>query len=171
MNVDDLERLLTPQNVPAAPALRDRLRADTTRRLRVGRYIRRLTAAIALAACYMAGIATIWWGFRPAAPPPERIVVEVVRDQPAAPAAVPPSPHELELAAEQADGDESARLFLDAAREFARGADWDAALRCYRNALDASGGNLTIDATNDDSLMVTLKLARKEERIHANVDQ
>jgi hypothetical protein len=92
-----------------------------------------------------------------------------VRDQPP-PVPVPRSPRELELAAEQADGAESVRLFLDAARAFARGADWDAALRCYRNALDVSGGNLAIDPKNDDWLMVTLKLARKEEQSHANLD-
>ena len=171
MSADDLDRLLTPHAAPAAPAFRDRLRADTTRRLRLGRHTRRLAAGAALAACYAAGVATIWWGFRPTPPPPERIIVEVVRDAPAPPPAAPVrSPRELELAAEQADGDESARLFLDAARAFARSADWDAALRCYRNSLDVSGGDLAIDPTNDDWLMVTLKLARKEEQSHANVD-
>ena len=49
--------------------------------------------------------------------------------------------------------------------------DQEGRLRCYRNALDAAGGNLTIDPTNDDWLTVTLKLARKEEQTHANMDE
>lgn len=170
MSADDLDRLLTPPVAHAGPALRERLRAETTRRVRLRRRIRGLAFAAALTSSYAAGLATLWWGYRPAAPPPDRVVVEVVRDQLAPPAAAPRSAHELELAAEQADGAESARLFLDAARAFARGADWDAALRCYRNALDVSGGNLAIDPKTDDWLMVTLKLARKEEQAHANVD-
>jgi len=169
MSDDELEYLLTPPAAPAARALCERLRADTTRRLRLRRYTRQVAVAGALAACYIAGVASVWWGYRPAAPPPERVVVEVVREQPAPPPAER-SPRELELAAEQADGAESARLFLDAARAFARSSDWDAALRCYRNALDISDGNLAIDPKNDDWLMVTLKLARKEEQSHANVD-
>jgi hypothetical protein len=169
MSDDELDRLLTAPVAPASPALRERLRAETTHRLRLRRYTRRLAVAGTLVACYAAGLATVWWGYRPAAPPLERVTVEVVREQPA-PDPAPRSPREIELAAEQADGAESARLFLDAARAFTRSSDWDAALRCYRNALDISGGNLAIDPKNDDWLMVTLKLARKEEQSHANVD-
>src|SRR5262249_12107546 len=169
MSDDELDHLLTPSAAPASAAIRERLRGQTARRLRLRGYTRRLAVAAALAACYIAGIVTVWWGFRPAAPPPERVIVEVVRGQPA-PGPAERSPRELELAAEQADGAEGAQLFLDAARAFARWSEWGAALRCYRNAWDISGGNLAIDPKNDDWLMVTLKLARKEELSHANVD-
>ena len=82
---------------------------------------------------------------------------------PAARPEAPRSPHELELAAEQADGAESARLFLDAGRSYGRDFNnWQAALRCYRNALDLSSEPPVIDAKNDDWLLTKLKTERRE---------
>ena len=161
MNIDDL---LTPFNRPADPRLRQQLREQTTRRLRRARWIRVGKFAAALAACYAAGAATVWLT-RPT-PAPARVEVT-----PPEPLKEPErSPQQLELAAEQADGEESARLYLAAARKFAKEyGNWGAALRCYRNALDVSPEiQTTIDAENDDWLMTALKLSRKEEPIHAN---
>jgi hypothetical protein len=170
MSDDDLDDLLSSPAVPAGAALRDLLREKTTRRLRRGRQVRRLAVAAALAACYAAGVATVWFT-RPVPRTPDPIIVEVPRNHPEIPPDTSPrSPRDLEMAAEMADGADSARLFLDAARAFAQRSEWDSALRCYRNALDAGGGDLAIDPNNDDWLMVTLKLARKEEQSHANVD-
>jgi len=90
----------------------------------------------------------------------------------ASPAARPPleylpSPRELELAAEQADGAQSARLYLDAGRRYGRDFnDWQSALRCYRNALDLTSEQPVIDPTNDDWLLVKLKTERRDT--HAN---
>jgi hypothetical protein len=168
---DEIDRLLTPSSAPPDPALRDRLRAVTTRRLRRSRHLRRLVVATALAVCYVAGVATVWFT-RPTPRLQETAVIEASHDNATRPPVLAPqSPRELELAAELADGPERARLYMDAARVFAQSTNWDAAVRCYRNALDAGGGDLTIDPKNDDWLMVTLKLARKEEQSHANVDE
>jgi hypothetical protein len=158
---DDIDRLLTPTNLPPTPGLRDRLRAETTRRLRRGRWTWRLAAAAALAACYAGGALSVWLT-RPA---PVVVVIEKPAEKPTAlpPMELPRSPHDLELAAEQSDGPERARLYLDAGRRYGRDFnDWQAALRCYRNALDASGEQLAIDPTNDDWLLTKLKTERRE---------
>jgi hypothetical protein len=148
--------------------LRERLRTDTTRRLHRTRYLHRGAIAVALVACYAAGLATVWF-MRPAPRPHETVVIEAPHDAPnPPPESSPRSPGQLEMDAEMADGSERARLFMEAARAFARNTDWDAAVRCYRNALDASDGKLAIDPKNDDWLMVTLKLSRKQEQSHAN---
>src|SRR5262245_57300750 len=101
---EEIDRLLTPTNPPPTPGLRDRLRAETTRRLRRGRWGWRLAAAAALAACYAGGALTVWLT-RPAVAP-EVVVVErtVEKQVTPAPVELPRSPHDLELAAEQADG-------------------------------------------------------------------
>jgi hypothetical protein len=165
---DDLERLLRPTSPPPTPGLRDRLRAETTRRLRRGRWTWRVAAAATLAACYAGGALTVWL----ARPGPELVVVEKPVEIPAGtnPAVrpdVPRSPHDLELAAEQADGTESSLLYLEAGRRYGRDFnDWQSALRCYRNALDLAGGPPASDPTNDDWLLAKLKTERRET--HAN---
>ena len=161
---DDLDRLLIPRDAPPTSGLRDRLRAETTRRLHRGRFAQRLCMAAALAACYLAGATTLWL----ARPTPEPRVVVVEKAIEPTPASEPyRSPRDLELAAEQADGAASARLYLEAGRRYGRDFnDWTSALRCYRNALDLHTEAPTIDATNDDWLLVKLKTERRET--HAN---
>jgi tetratricopeptide (TPR) repeat protein len=168
-NADDLDRLLTPSDSPVDPVFRERLREETVRALRRGHQLRRLRNAAALAACYAAGLATVAL-LRPAPPPAVAPAPanELVEKQPPRPAAMEQSAAQLELLAEQADGGESARLYLAAARKFAgEQGSWEAALRCYRNALDADPEFAnSIDPANDDWLMITLKNARNKERIY-----
>jgi hypothetical protein len=159
---DDLDRLLEPKDPPPTPGLRDRLRAETTRRLRRGRWVWRVAAAAALAACYAGGAMTVWLT-RPA---PERIVVEKTIEKPAEtdPAArpeMPRSPHELELAAEQNDGPERGRLYLEAGRAYARVENGPGALRCYLNARDALGELPALDPENDDLWLTIVKTERR----------
>ncbi len=164
---DDLDDLLAPREVPADSRLRDRLREKTVRQLRPRWKLGAIAAVAALGVFYATGAGTVWL-LRPI---PAPVIVEA--PQPPPPTAEPErSPQQLELAAEQIDGDESAKLYLAAARKFGRDfGDWDAALRCYRNALDAAPEiQATIDPENDDWLMTALKLSRKEEIRHANVD-
>jgi hypothetical protein len=119
---------------------------------------RRIGRVAALAAAFAAGGVAVWL----ARPAPEVEIVFVDRPvlSPYAPMERrPQSPHELELAAEQADGAESARLFLDAGRIYGgRFNDWDAALRCYRNALEIDPTLArNSDPNSDDWLLVKLK--------------
>ena len=163
---DDLDRLLLPVDGVPTAGLRDRLRERTARRVRRRRYARFLRAASIFACCYVAGAATFWF----ARPSPEVRVVtieKVVTPPEAPPPTVIESPRALELAAEQADGAEGSRLFLEAGRRYGRDwNDWQSALRCYRNALDLSSEAPVLDAINDDWLLAKLKTQRRE--IHAN---
>ncbi len=169
---DDFDHLLGPPDESANPGLRDRLREATSRRVRRGPVLRRVAIVAALAACYAGGAATVWLA-RPAAEPVEQTAGgnPAARQEPARPEPAKPepyqSPRQLELAAEQADGAESIRLYFEAGRRYGRDFnDWPSAMRCYRNALDLSSEQPAIDSTNDDWLLVKLKTERSES--HAN---
>lgn len=165
--IDDLDRLLGPTDASASPDVRDRLRQETSRFVRRRRYGRWMRNAAALAAACAAGAATVAW----LQPRPEAFVV-VIREavetsRPGSTPDFPPSPRALELAAEQADGAESVRLFLAAGRSYGRDLnDWPSAMRCYRNALDLSDAPPTLDPDTDDWLLTKLKTERRET--HAN---
>ena len=161
---DDLDRLLSPTAAAASLAFRARLADSTTRHIRRKVAIQKYVRMAALAASFAAGGLIVWFA-RPV--PAERIVtvdriVEVVK-LPEAPK-LPRSPHELELAAEQADGVEGARLFLDAGRMYGNQFnDWPAAMRCYSNAFDLDPTLVVkTDPTTDDWLLVKLKTDRRE---------
>jgi hypothetical protein len=169
-DADDVDDALKPAGISAPTKLQERLRELTSRRVRRRSDLRRLAIAAALVACYAAGAATVWLT-RPA--PQPVVVVEHVPAEPAQPApaappsAIPQSPRELEIAAERADGAESARLYVEAGRRYGNDwNDWQSALRCYRNALDLASETPVIDQKNDDWLLVKLKTDRRES--HAN---
>jgi len=168
-DADDLDDLLRPQGHSARPELQDRMRRSTMRRVRRRFHVRRLAIAAALAGCYVAGAATVWLFLSEPRPVVvvERIPAEPVQPERASPPELPRSPRELEIAAEKADGAESARLYLEAGRRFGNDLnDWPSALRCYRNALDLSSDAPVVDPKNDDWLLAKLKTDRRED--HAN---
>lgn len=157
---DDLEDLLRPPGNQASPTLRVRLREQTSRHVRRTVIYRRFGWIAALAAAFAAGGATVWLA-RPT-PEPELVFIDSSSIKPKPPEVTPPqlqSPHDLELAAEQADGAESAKLFLEAGQLYGgRFNDWDSALRCYRNALDLNPSLAqNPDPNSDDWLLVKLK--------------
>ncbi len=166
-DADDLDDLLRPNESSAPPELQDHLRRLTMLRVRRRSYVWRLAFAAALAACYVAGAATVRL-FQTA--PQTVVVVERIPAEPvqaSPPTLQPQSPRDLEIAAEQADGAESAHLFLEAGRRYGNDwNDWQSALRCYRNALDLSSEVPVIDPKNDDWLLAKLKTDRRES--HAN---
>jgi hypothetical protein len=163
---DELDALLAPPQVPADSQLRQRLRDETARRLRPRRTLQVAIIAAALGGCYAAGAGTVWALRSTPAP----AVVEAPRNDMPVWRELEQSPQQIELAAEQSDGIDSAKLYLAAARKFARErGDWTAALRCYRNALDMSPEAETmVDPDNDDWLMTALKLSRREEIANEN---
>lgn len=155
---DDLEDLLRPPASESAAAFRVRLREQTARRVRRTVAYRRMGRMAALMAAFVAGGACVWLA-RPA-PEVELVFVDRPTLKPSEPEAPrPQSPHELELAAEQADGAKSAMLFLEAGRLYGGGLnDWDSALRCYRNALELDPTLARkSDPNSDDWLLVKLK--------------
>lgn len=164
---DDLDRLLGPKDANASPGLRDRLREETARVVRRNRHRRWLRDFAALAASFALGATVV--ALASPRPEPFSIVIReaVETSRPSSPPEFPPSPRDLELAAEQAEGAERARLYLAAGRSYGRDLnDWPAAMRCYRNALDLTDAPPALDPTTDDWLLTKLKTERRES--HAN---
>ncbi len=172
--LDDLLR--SPPDVEGGLALRLRLLNQTTRTLRGARRRRVVAWATRLAACYVAGVLTVYWFA------PKRIErIEIVRDVPApAPAVLTPAPVApipanpkptsavaMEWKAFDADQHRS-ELYRQAGERYLReGADPASALRCYGQSLNgASDKDLAISA-NDDYLLMLVKNARQKEKGHA----
>lgn len=178
MTHDDLDPLLSPTQPAEEPVgLRERLFARSVSRLQRRSWRRITVRAAALAACYVAGIAT-WWAVRPA---PETRVVEVVRIEripvepsppESEPGPLPRSGTELELLAEQTDGPKAAELFRKAGDRFLNAeGNYQAALRCYTHYLDLTPeSELVVDHGNDNWMLLALKnerlltIARTNER-------
>jgi hypothetical protein len=176
---DPLDDLLRPPVAAVADeALRRRLLDQTTRALR-GRRRRRVVAwAAALAACYLAGVLTVYWlGPRrieqvvvvQKAPTPEP-VPSTPQPKPVAPApldAKPTSAVALEWKAFDAD-QHRPELYRKAGDRYLReNADPASALRCYGQSLNgASDKDLAISA-DDDYLLMLVKNARQKEKDHA----
>lgn len=162
---DDIDALLSPGGNSASPEMQDRVLALTTRIIRLRVWRKRGLALLAMIGCYAAGVSTmaLLRDEKGTFPPP---VIEVPSTpSPPAPSLDPRSPGEIELAAEQRDGADAAQMYLTAGRRYARAAQWESAVRCYRNALDAdpdAGANEP--SLRDDWLFTTLKDARRKER-------
>jgi hypothetical protein len=152
-------------------ALRRAVLHRTTRVLRRLCWLRRGAVVIALSACYLAGAATM----RLLTPPS---VVTVVVDKPGEPAPpapnVEPLPHETEPRALALEWDaldhpekkvESYRRAGD--RYLAESNDVQAAVRCYKQMLDAGTEKDWIIAPDDNWLLMALKEARQKENLDA----
>jgi len=144
----------------------------TTRVLRRRRWLRRGAVALALCACYIAGAATVHL----LTPPPS--VVTVVVKEPGAPAlpvpnVAPPRPEE-EPTAVAMEWDaldhpekkvESYRRAGD--RYLTESNDVQAAVRCYKQMLDAGTEQDLVIAPDDNWLLMALKEARQKEKFDA----
>ena len=164
------EDLLSRRPAAANDGLRNELLARTVRRVRCVKRMRLASRAGLCLACFAAGAMTT---FLRSGPEPTVVYVHVRDDTPIAPEVdVPPaapvrraSAAELEIEAEKtlvkAD---SARQFRAAGDRYLQdAADYQAALRCYRNFMDsAEPADLTV--TSDDTwLLTSLKRAREQE--------
>lgn len=170
----DPEELLPLPLVVPNTELRDRLREQTMRRLRVRRRVAKGIRLLTFAGCFAAGMALMWAMREP--PRVERVVVEVEVPMPMRVAEVPqPEPltktgERLELEAEQIpDRVESARRYREAGDHFliVEG-NVESALRCYRNFLDDSAMEDRAITESDTWLLTSLKNARLSENANAN---
>jgi hypothetical protein len=162
------DELLTPKS-GTNEELRQAILSRSLRSVR-WRHRQRLAARGAVCAvCFLAGAATVW--LRPAREPD--VVTVFVREE-SSPVANAPgspveprrlSPGELELEAEKtlvkAD---SARLFREAGDRYVNErADYQSALRCYRNFLDEASPEACTVSAEDTWLLTSLKRAREQE--------
>jgi hypothetical protein len=173
---DFLDRRRVP---PESSTLRGALLRRTLGVVRRRRRQRRLGLAAALAACYLAGLASMWLWQQSApavAPPPAEQTPVAVREQPSAPAPAD-GPREvpalvLERWAAQGPVERRAEFYRRAGdRYLENDGDVPAAVRCYALALDAGPEeDLEIAPDQDSWLLIALKTARKKEKEYAQSD-
>jgi hypothetical protein len=145
------------------------LREQTTRVLRRRRRLRRFGFAGMAAACYAAGLATMWI-LSPRqittidAPTRPLVIAETIKPSP--PQEKPPQPPELyEFEAQTAPPAERAAqlrkagdLYLEQANDYA------AALRCYTQAFNSAGPQALEFSPDDNWLVMAIKNARRKEK-------
>jgi hypothetical protein len=177
---DPLDDLLRPSTGAGGDeTLRRRLLDQTIRALR-GRRRRRVAVWVAaLAACYVAGVLTVYWlGPRRV----ERVVVERWSSpepeppsstpqpapvKPAVPDAKPASAVALEWKAFDADQHRPEMYRKAGDRYMNQDADPASALRCYGQSLNGSSDADLAISPNDDYLLMLVKNARQKEKDHA----
>jgi hypothetical protein len=172
---DPLDDLLRPTTMDGADEkLRRRLLNQTTRVLRSRRRRRVAAWAAALAACYMAGVLTVYW-FGPKRIERIEIVRNVPPPEPTAPAPVkravpdakPASAVAMEWKAFDADQHRPEMYRKAGDRYMNQDADPASALRCYGQSLNGSADNDLAISASDDYLLMLVKNARQKEKDHA----
>jgi hypothetical protein len=152
--------------LPLRPEFRERVRMESTRRLRRPAW-RRRAAGLMLAASLMIASLSAWWFM---SRPTEPVAVAIVVGPNASPKVTPEREAALKVAAAvdmewQAFDNrtpERPKLYLAAGDRYVQEQDYDAALRCYRESLDAGGPAVEVSPT-DNWLVMALKLDRNKE--------
>jgi hypothetical protein len=160
-----------PPSAAGDIALQERLFRQTTRMIRRRRWLRRAGFAAAFAACYLAGAVTVYLVRSPAPPQPGTVPL------PSPPSTASPGETTVGLTAVALENQaldsvqpqpELYRLAGD--RYVAESGDLQAALRCYRQALD-EGPEQDLQVKPEDSwLLIALKEARQKEKENAKHD-
>jgi hypothetical protein len=181
----EMERLLGSVNdSPLDPRFRHHLLERTTQVIRRRRRFRKLGGLLGMAACYLAGLATmrLITASRPANEPgpltqtPAQAVVSpgdnvpaVAEDFPRDRSTADLPATVLERLAEIAPDENFRDLYRQAGDRYMREpGDVAAALRCYRHALKFAPPQALVSGENDNWLFASLKQAKLEEFQHAN---
>jgi hypothetical protein len=173
MTPDPLDDLLAARPSRPDPARRDRHLAAADRVLARRRWLTRARTGLVFAGVAAVGLGLIAMTVpapksAPPAPEPEAHGVPPSPPSPAEPEELTAAA--LEALAEQASSDaESARAYLRAGDRYAAEDNLPAALRCYRNHLDAASADGWEVRVDDHWLLMTLKTARRKERPNALV--
>jgi hypothetical protein len=156
----------------ASEALRQALRERTGRVLRRQQRLKKLALAGAMAACFLAGMTTMY-GVLPlfaakSEPQPPVANVATKKIEPATAEQPLPSAQMVELQARAQTAERVARLRRAGDLYLLEEQDYAAALRCYAQALnDADAQTLEI-SPGDTWLEMALKDARRKEKARAN---
>jgi hypothetical protein len=158
---DPLDELLSPPAAPADERLRRDLLARTVGVLRRRRRLRRLGLALALAACYAAGLLSMRWAAHPA---------DVPRPEPVAGHPSDPVEDPSALAREWEEVKRRrAELYREAGDLYLTAHDDpESAARCYGEALDAGKDHDGTISPSDSWLLMAIKSARQKEKDDAN---
>jgi hypothetical protein len=173
---DSPERLLGPRPAAPDPALRQALLRRTLAVLRRRVWLKRLAVAAGLAACFAGGYLTSRLTTTPQTET-RFVVVERGQDRPVLPEEGPGAPVAEARAAAVEDRAitspmprpdlyrQAGDLYLNAE------GDVQAALRCYRLALDAGSDKDLAVAPEDNWLLSSLKEARQREKVDAKINE
>ncbi len=177
--IDDF--LSADLNLPPPHDLRQNILLETTRALRWCRWRRRLVNVGAMAACFVAGMSVMFFVGRHSngdiakSPPedqaPEKIAV-IAKDghhwngDPQ----TEPTLLDLEWRAFDSRENRAALYFAVGKRYLEERQDYEAALRCYRQALDAAGQEELAIRPDDNWFVMALKEARQKENNDATVN-
>jgi hypothetical protein len=154
-------------------ALRQTVLQGTTRVLRRRRWARRAAVVAGLAACYAAGMASMYW-LTPLTPPQVVIVEKIPETTPAPPPPTLQVPRETESSAVALEWeavespDKRVECYRRAGDQYlAESNDTESALRCYRQMLNAASNDDLAISPDDNSLLMALKSARLKEKRNA----
>ena len=165
---DPLADLLAAPSPVDAETLRQSLLAQTTRQLHRPRRLRFAVLAAALAACYGAGLLTMYL-LRSAPAPAVVVATEPARPadvtQPAEPPVVAEKPTEPANPAQRA-----ALLRQQGDRFLNEENDPESALHSYTKALNAGSDDDAKFSPDDNWLLMAIKNAREKEDRNANTD-
>ena len=152
--------------------LRRGLLEKTIRQLRRGRLVRRCALAGSWAACFVAGAPAMFLWHASMAPDPGGNGHQPVAERPG-PKEKPAPPKDMakpdpaaaavakEWEAFDSTGNRAALFFEAGDRYFNDNNDITSALRCYRQALDASSPEQLAISPNDNWLLISLKQSRQ----------
>jgi hypothetical protein len=174
--MDDLDDLLTPRTPLREPeALRHAVIRDASRVQRRRRIVVRGRRILVPVVCFVAGSLTMWFLTPVREPAAPEAVAVVKKDEPLRLVARDPyrndPPERLERWAFLQTGEKRADLYRRAGDGYLGRDDIEAALRCYRRALDGgSAADLAVRADRDTWLLMSLKMARQKERLDARVN-
>jgi hypothetical protein len=150
-------------------ALKNAIRARTNAMLRRRRFVRRLAFVGLAAACYLAGMTTMWLlapqtatiGEVPAQP----VIVAENKRAPEPETELPERPEIYEIEAQNAQGAErfaqlrkAGDLYLSLEHNYA------SAVRCYSQAFDAGGEQALEYSPDDNWLVMVIKNARRKDK-------
>jgi tetratricopeptide (TPR) repeat protein len=171
-------------NLPPPRELRQSILLETTCAIRRRRWTRRLAQAGAMAACFVAGMAAMSFvsrhsnvdiaNGRPEDHQPPAKTAVVAQDGhhlngEVEPTLTEPTLLELEWRAFDSKENRAALYFAVANRYLEERQDYEAALRCYRQALDAAGPEELAVRPDDNWFVSSLKEARLQEKSDASI--
>jgi hypothetical protein len=154
---------------------RPSLLAQTTGLLRRRRRLRRTGYIAGLVSCYLFGVGTMLLVARPTLDVPAAVEPKssqaVVASRPPQ-TVLPPDrdpeipPFVLERMGQSCEENRS-RLYRQAGDQYLADGDYESAVHCYSRSLDAgSEKDLTV-STDDNWLLIQLKIARQEDKVNA----
>jgi hypothetical protein len=176
--MDDLDDLLSAKPLPPeSPGLSEAVAFDAICVQRRRRWLIRGRCVGIVAVCYAAGLVSMWYWSPKQQPAPHEFVegrwvpeLPAVESSSADPFRNDP-PEVIEKWAFLQTGKKRVELYRRAGDGYLVRHNVEAALRCYRKALDGgSTADLAIRADSDSWLLMSLKMARQKERPDARVN-